>query len=793
MDIGRSVQGDQQMFNLELEVVFTPINISTEEISPKLYVWSTTSPILKSTTYEESQGHFDNTIPRKIDLPINIGNKSVLRQDDALHFECRVLCENQDGKMVGVRAGTAGIYLYPILQALKSSPKNAGPFETKADLRLPTFTENGVPYTKASVQVKIMNTEELLRKNIRFEDTDEFSYVSSNSEFINNVVFSRAGLRLYPFTEDGKKESNISPSDPSMNGLHAPLWINNVYLPVIFYWLYNLCSETSEEFLKNLANIALDRNKISRETFIKTVEAQFNIDPDEDSYDPLFSKMCGLTLEACCILPTALRYISDITYTKGVTGSYTRAMIESFNSDPYLLGGGDCEDLHVILQNVATFMEVGAKENATGDGYAAHGSWKDPVLKNMQRILHIYCVTGQLGTVTSKFLGENEKNKTVASTPSYIVDDGTSIPKIKMPEPIIIGSDEDKNVEIGGHMWVEGIPIVKMEDFIEETMEKGTKFRTYPNEKRYAWGYRCPWLTGEGTGYMDTQMRVSSDYYFDDPLLDKKIKDDTAMKFAAYTFVSDNTVHISKGYTKRFQSRSVDVPDMRLSRFYRDSTEFATNKFVRAGYRFGQFIWKRYGIRQPETATGEVEGRRERKKKEIDRDADILWGVDFRDRLTCKSEIGVFVVPGINETEYKVAKSLLRHIRPTTQFTRNPSEFKSMKSNQEIADLIEKLNKRLEGINSSRKSEDSAAITDDVMSPTSTDIFYLYRREDFMEVHEWIHKDVEIHYEITHAKAILEIIYEDLINVRLEMKVNMKLLSKAMKDDSFVSTKQEEE
>ena len=94
--------------------------------------------------------------------------------------------------------------------------------------------------------------------------------------------------------------------------------------------------------------------------------------------------------------------------------------------------GGDCEDLANLIHMVYTRLKYGNPDfKDPNQHHKRHGSWNDSCLQALQRVCYLYVGFGSLGTVTSRFLNEKESKSKV----------------------VVIGSEEDKQVEIGGHMW----------------------------------------------------------------------------------------------------------------------------------------------------------------------------------------------------------------------------------------------------------------------------------------------------------------------------------------------------
>lgn len=424
--------------------------------------------------------------------------------------------------------------------------------------------------------------------------------------------------------------------------------------------------------------------------------------------------------------------------------------------------GHNCEDLAKLIHRIASMLDRGiAKYADKTQFHKRHGGWNTPLLDAMQRIAHLYVSIGVLGSVTSRYLGEDKTNK-------------------RLP---IINSEEDNNAEIGAHMFQEYIPLYKIENYIsnagnyntEITDETGTTkkvFRLFPNEKRYKWVTSLPHLVGEGTGYLDCLLKAISEYFSHDKSLQSRRIENCAYYIEGIRTVLTSSQLLRKFYFKRPQYMLRDIKESRLSTFYREAVHSYTDKFLLEGYNFSEFTWTYMGTCQPIKQTdGENNAWR--------------YGITMRERLFDNGEegspIGLVISPPYTEPEFAVIKSIMRHLPPL----KNPV-YDLPEDYEEITADVHSFNESMrEGLNG--ELNDSYRINYLERNKKQSICFYsssdIFKNTAFREALK--NEILNLKNTVIKAVAFVEVITKDISNIRIEVTALVPLIDQRI----FVNSK----
>jgi hypothetical protein len=591
------------------------------ESEPRIYWWTSTirnkengTVTIEVGTLKEGKEKISDEL--SVSIPIDASNP--LRHDDCIWAECQVMSPNDEGMKVGSRAGVFSIYIKDVYDQVKKKGRFSGEF----DLLMPTV-EN---YKKGSIRLSLRNPR-IMDKVSFNEFPGLYEFTEENKEFVMSFVENYTRTIYYVFSEQASQDGNrFLPMDPKVEGILAPYWEDVTTVPGLFFWIRYSDYSADENFMLNLAKIALSRYEISEESFIQVVNNQFE---QSHSYDEQFTTCCAVIGLMISIVSISLYYKSDEVYTiRKSTSSEKKEkkrIIESFNDALELLGG-DCEDLASLINVIFYCLEMGDPLYSDPSyEWKKKGSWKSELLQCMQRIAHIYVGCGSLGSVTAPKVG-SEKN------------DG----------PVLIDSETDKESEVGGHMWYELIPLAKFEQYVN-SISKKKRFSAYPDEERAQWELNIPHIVAEGTGWIFPLIKPLKDYY--SPAEMEETKKIHQLKMLTCKYVSNFTSYFKLGQFEKLPELTEDIPNARYSSFYRTSTQLFTYKFEDMG--IGQFIWIYLSDRIDESE----------KKKQSDK-PELKWGVHMRDKLSGKQNIGLLTFPGFLPEERNAIKSLLRQFQP---------------------------------------------------------------------------------------------------------------------------------
>lgn len=378
-----------------------------------------------------------------------------------------------------------------------------------------------------------------------------------------------------------------------------------------------------------------------------------------------------------------------------------------------------------------TMVEVGRPELADSKvSHKIHGSWNDPLLQSMQKVCRIYVGLGTLGSVVGAYLGQKEKTD--------------------KPTPPVIYSYDDMNVDLGYHMWYEYMPVAKLESLINKT-NPASKFSVYPGETRAPWEKKMPHHVLEGTGYLSSDLLPIGEYFKGDPVEASRRITDRKNNLLATVYLMKNTKTLKSGQIQRQQYMTENIPDVRLTRFYRDTTHCYTDKLMRLNFNIGEFTWSYMSPRIKErdgVAENYPSGNGGNAWK---------WGVPLRDKLLGVQNLGLVVTPGHTDDELHAMKSVTRQMPPLD----NPLPT-SAETEAKVVKLCEHLNE------SAKKFVEKRTHS----KPFSVPINVYYKYADLTsEVQDGILHDIKEFPGICDASISPECLTEDILNVRISLSI----------------------
>lgn len=699
----------------------------SEESDPNVTFWSSTIRDWDKGVVQKKVEWInqEQTISTgSIKLPVNFSG-GLMKWDACIGVELSVKTLNHEGKKCYCKAGSAYISLRDIAIQVKNGKKEV----TKVKkLILKSLTEN---VFKSEIEITIKSISSL--SSVEILPKTEYSIDPSNYEFLHEITSTNLKREMVPFMEAAKQEiytfEGLYSEDTK---LHDAIWSSFYDIPGIFFWVDYDRRMFATLLLSNMLDITLSRRNLSKEDFVKIVDNQYRRNDEivNDEYHSVLRVLCDF----CALVPTSFRYKSDETYKEVKQEETMKKVSLEIFLDAITYGAGDCEDLANCMYFIFNMIKYGREEyKDTRINYKKHGGWDDPLLDALQKVAFPYINGGELGIVTSRWLGEN--------------DDA----KVGAPKPIIIDSQEDRNVETGGHMFCLAINTVQFVKCINNIMSKNAKpFEPFPEGYFPRWTKNLTPIVGEGTGQLDGLLKPEKEYYMNDENR-KKAYREALLKVNAFTNIAKRTKRIKKSSIQLIQTQTESYKRLRLSRFYRELVSFNTDNLFREGFPIGKFVW-----------ITDV-AKKQKKYGNLGYDLSISsWrvGIDLSDLIYQESYIGLFIVPPLTEDEILVAKSKLEKFLP--------------KKILHLTNLTNKRNEIETKIQQFRKDLESIFSEEVTMKNMQKEITYfdvVFRGDEIFDPEDQreVLSDIRSFKEILDYRLYVEVIADDLYNVRLRL------------------------
>lgn len=522
----------------------------------------------------------DNVVskPFRVAIPLSKdgSGKVVLPADASVMFEVLASVFNDDHNPVRVRGGYSLILLDDLLN------KDTRNFQVEY---FNDWDPKGARTKCGELEGLKIEFAGIERADVAFAKPTIYSFVEANSNFLAQVIMLAVARKIVPYTEEAaSKGKGMTPIRPILSRVQAP-WYNSTagltYGP--FYWMLPTRSSNNESYFDELLANALLRHNRDRDWYKNTISNQFErIKKDTNYFNDDFNECVRITGDALCMPSTALPYISDT-----VDSNKRKLMPANKHSglpshDPKLVkpseswdcaivrNGGDCEDLarliHVVFQGMR------------------HGSWSDDSLPAAAaRLLKLYVGCGTLGSVLSPALGNNEAPMKKASD-----------------EPEIIDSKEDRDANVGAHMFYEMHPRAK----IVAMMRRTTADLPDDLEGEFTqpgWKNLISCIL-EGTGRLDPfQLPAAAASTVQDPRVRQALVDREIKRRISIRHLVEGASITSMMQMTRAQRQIKRVPNARMGEFYRQTTTFVTLELLKELNAL-EFSWCTLGERIPEPA-----------------------------------------------------------------------------------------------------------------------------------------------------------------------------------------------
>ena len=297
-----------------LEVSF---RVDTSLLAPKeyekicgIFVWNSTNPGWGQVVPVEESAN-DLTEIRK--TTIRICNTGQLQPDDAIGVQIWVKSPNHDDIRLPTKAGATLIYLE---QLYTRRAQYCGQY-IKHELVLNTELDaKGRPYKKAvlHVQVKSESISSIEKwKFVPEESLKRMVFKQSNFKQFERVLGHMVYRSQVEFNSDIADAFDFHPNSTSDEHIHAPAYWGEIFPQSTAMFFADLTGvEPDENFMLNLARIALNRENMTEEEFVFNAEQQFS--SKEKTISAGMLRCVTLIATMCCILSNSLLYKSDQTY-----------------------------------------------------------------------------------------------------------------------------------------------------------------------------------------------------------------------------------------------------------------------------------------------------------------------------------------------------------------------------------------------------------------------------------------------------------------------------------------------
>ncbi len=598
---------------IRLRVRVEDANLATEERGLRLNAWSS---VWRTDPGKSAQASIplplddkNNSHPVDINLVVPAGmggNDHRWPADATLWFGAHAYAPSEVGPLVGGRAGCGGVRFSDLQDRLSSEKPD--PILIKLRMSQP-----GVPKEEGEGRYRKMNVRiltfasEASRTAVRGwaceKSVGPFDFVKSKMPLHEKLLSEYVNVALFPYTDIAKAQNLFfRPSHSAVEPIHAPLWMDNVVAPGFAFWTQTgvpFYNEAMTSFMMTASSTVLERhdwpkgipelhvasgtfvNKPAWRAFVDVVNGQFQrTDPNDTNYSDAFTYAVAALMDTCSLLAVSTFYRYDEVYRVDQhwfrQPTVKKAQTESFQ-DALAMTGGDCEDVGSLIHRVFRWLQLGDPKHASTDKriyWRAYGGWEDPVLDAMQHIAYWYVSGGGLGSVTAARFKPQ---------PGHVAQ-------------LLIRSDEDESLPVGGHMWQEALPVTKMETLLRRMNKSGVgplRPEYIRDIGRYpGWIKGLPHTVGEGTGSVYPLVLPLIEYMHSEPGRRSAFEKHRNM-ISALKRVQHKTSVLARIQVERWSDRATPVADARVNYFYRRTTKFSTDDLALHGIPRFDFIWTR--------------------------------------------------------------------------------------------------------------------------------------------------------------------------------------------------------
>ncbi len=595
--------------------------------------------------------------------------------DGVVWIGASLYAPSESGPLVGARAGSGAVSLRDLRDRVVLGGE---PIVLRMIMSQPGVTSGDHTYRKMNVRIIAVDVnEEWVRGWSCVEEASPFDFAPSQMAMHDDILSDYVRVQLYPFGEQAASQGiGFSPSVEAVAPIHAPLWYSNIPVPGWSFWTQTavpVYDAAMTGFLETLALTALERHDMSMRDFVDTIDKQFR--HMDDTYDDAFTMAVAVAVDACALAAVSMYYKYDEVYRVKKhwfkSPSVRKRQIESFH-DALAQAGGDCEDLGALIHRVWRWIQLGNPTRANPANYwQTYGGWVDPVLDRMQHAFYWYVSFGSLGSVTS----------------------ARFTPQPGGVQALLINSNEDDALPVGGHMWQEAVPVTKVEELLkrmnpghvrEGTLRPGYMKR-FPVIGYPKWIRKLPHTVGEGTGAIFPLVLPLQMYMHTDDGR-REARERHARMVRALKLIEDETRALPRLQIQRYSDRVDPIEDARANYFYRRTTKSSTDDFALNGIPRFDVTWTNTARRTPE--------KQQRRRQigvpgEPTPGASPTFGVNMRDKILAANEgawgdgkpsVALTIAPSVTQEEMAAFKARLRHVRPWRQPRRSGQHMAQVKA-----------------------------------------------------------------------------------------------------------------
>ena len=656
--------------------------LSEEERGLRIQAWSSVSRFDAGRLSQADVGNLDaarrgpgdpeagalGTQPLTLLFPTSNGEgteRNPWPADAYVWFGAQIFAPSADGPLVGSRGGAAAISMRDLRDRVVAGGSSVV-------LKI-VMQQAGLKAPLRKMNLRILSVDgpafETVRRWVFATKIEQEDFVGSLMQHHDQMLENYVRKLMFPFTDEAVARGlGFRATTRDISALHAPLWDSNVPVPQWAFWM-QIGDRIEGDQMRQLAqslrsafDIVLARHdwKGGERDFIALVLSQTR-NLDSDAYDPRYTFACAVLCDVCALFATQLYYRYDEAFEVEEhwfkSSSTRRYDIESFH-DALAMHGGDCEDLASLIHRVFRWIQMGDPSRTPSsinskNFFQTYGGWTDPALDALQRMAYWYVSGGCVGSVTS------------ARVPSGA---GGKKPKL------IINSDLDESLSIGGHMWNVMLPVTKAEELLKRmnrfTIGPGDLRPDYPGRRGYpGWIRYLPMLTGEGTGALYPLVMPWKTYMHTDQGRELAELEHTR-RLDAVELVQNSTRAMRLLQVQRVSDRVDPEANQRVNFFYRRATAFYTDDMALRGIPHFGCVWTRTAPRVPETtAPSRVAGI----PGEGGPGTSPTWGVNLRDVILAanggaygdgKPNVALTLNPAVTDGEMASFKSRIRQLKP---------------------------------------------------------------------------------------------------------------------------------
>ncbi len=487
-----------------------------------------------------------------------------------------------DGPLVGGRSGSGAVSFAMLRDRLTAGK----------DILLKMFMiQPGMGSGRyRKMNVRILGIEEgsdVVRQWKVAQHAGPYDFVPSRLEMHDDLLVDFVNVSLYPYSEKAARAGHgFAPSHEKIAPIHAPYWVANLPVPGFMFWMQTgtpRYDTAMHDFMKSMSRIAVARHAVEDvQSFVELLERQF--EHTDETYDDMVTFAAAVLIDMCAITAVSTFYRYDEAWRVETHwfGDPTakKKSIESFQ-DALADAGGDCEDVGSLIHRIFRWLQLGDPEYRSSNHYwRAYGGWNDPLLNSLQHLAYWYVSCGALGSVTSA---------------RFVPEEG------EVPQ-LLIRSDRDENLPVGGHMWQEAMPVTKVEELLRrmnpDNVPEGTLRPRHPG--RYpGWIKFLPHAIGEGTGSV-YPLVLPLVMYMHKPEGKEMARVSHEQMIRVLTRIQEDTKLLRSIQIQRFSDRSTPVSDARVNYFYRRTTKISTDDMALQGIPRFDMVWARMGGRRSE-------------------------------------------------------------------------------------------------------------------------------------------------------------------------------------------------